>query len=145
MIDLNKKYTTKNGYEVVLYDIVDNWVHGRHLDPKLISWVPTKWHVNNGLNRDQSRATNDNDLVEIVKFKLTSLNCKDVWYHGYYISIPRWVKWIATNSYGDVWVYENKPELDSYGQGWIKAGRLFRVMQNVQFVGDWRDSLNEVF
>lgn len=145
MIDLTKNYKTKCGFEVVLYDdIVNNTVFGRYLDTDFNRWIPDNWNVLTGKNC--SSITKNWDLVEIVKFKISSLNCKDVWYHGYYIRIPEWGKWIVTNSFGEIWCHANKPDLDRcYDRGWVNTGKTFRVTENVQFVGDWRDSLNEVF
>ena len=66
MVDLNKKYKTKNGTEVKLYDIIDDRVMGAaHLvDGLKNTWVAATWNLQ-GLNHNSNF-----DLVEIPNFSI---------------------------------------------------------------------------
>ena len=144
MIDLNKKYTTVGGYEVVLYDIVDNTVFGRYLDPEFNIWIPDKWNVLTGKNCSVPTA-NKWHLVEIVEFNIAATNTKWVYYYGIGVIVPVWANWICTDKNGTVWCYEDKPEIREYGEfGNIGSNSVFQVFDKIQYNGDWRTSLMEI-
>ena len=100
MIDLNKKYKTKQGCDVVLYEIVDNLVFGRrYTDGK---WYACNWYIKTG--QLCKAFTNNMDLVEVPDFsiKSNSIHTKTVNYFGINVTVPAGIRYIATHSDGFV-------------------------------------------
>ena len=70
MIDLNTKYTTKDGKEVKLFTILGNKIFGAIKYDN--EWFEFRWHKN-GKNMFNSEF----DLVEVIKIKSIWINVYD--------------------------------------------------------------------
>lgn len=146
MIDLNKKYTTRNGDPVVLYEIIDNQVFGRwYIDGK---WYACNWYIKTGQLYEETISTMD--LVEVPEFKVISevvRRYKTVKYFDFDIIVPVWVNYIATESDGNVMGFNRSPVLGCKDLSW-NNGRLYdqnaTKLLAVTFDGDWRKSLMEI-
>ena len=149
MIDLNKKYKTKSGLEVVLLDIVDNKVFGRVYTNRLPNgevtkdkkWRSAEWFVENGTYFSKESHL---DLVEVNNFKIKDLRCKYITYFGYKLYVPKWAGWIATDQNGEVWVFEYKPQLTIGNFIAVSKNRTFSILEPIEYEGDWEDSLMEI-
>lgn len=146
MIDLNKKYKTKHGCDVVLYEIVDNQVFGRRCtDGK---WYACSWCIKNGqLYKD---FTNNMDLVEVPEFTIISevvRQYKTVKYFDFDIIVPVWVNYIATESNGNVIGFNRSPVLGCKDLSW-NNDKLYdqtaTKLLSITFDGDWRKSLMKI-
>lgn len=72
-IDLKKKYTTKTGEEVILWEIDGSMVFGRFIDESQEDWVVGIWDVHTGKTTLRGESS-DYDLVE---------KCPDMWVNMY--------------------------------------------------------------
>lgn len=137
MIDLNKKYKTTAGWDVVLFEISDK-IYGK------VNYFNTEWQVFqwtlSGNNRDVDSRYN---LVEVPNFEIKNLNCKCVTYFGYKLYVPVWANWISTDVDGKVWVYVNKPTI-SITRHLYNDGNGFPLLPKIEYKGNWRTSLMEI-
>lgn len=146
MIDLNKKYTTRNGDPVVLYEIVDNQVFGRWYKNKI--WYSCDWFVETSSLHQNS--TSFLDLVEAPEFKVISevvRQYKIVKYFDFDIIVPVWVNYIATESNGNVIGFNRSPVLGCKDLSW-NNDKLYdqtaTKLLSITFDGDWRKSLMRI-
>lgn len=60
--------------------------------------------------------------------------------------IPKWVNYVATNSSGKVYGYENKPIIATDGRAqWTRNSDCKKFyIGRVEFSGDWKESLLEM-
>lgn len=139
MIDLNKKYTTKNGYPVFLYDIVGNKVFGRLFRDE--QWYSSEWSLQDG----EDLYYGGSSLVEVPEFSIISHNIKKVKYLGIELTVPTWTKWICVNALGEIRLFDDVPE---YSETlWIKRiqlGNVGYLPVNIGYTGDWKKSLRQV-
>lgn len=145
MIDLNKKYTTVGGYEVVLYDIVDTTVFGRYYHPLLQRWNMCVWSISSG--KCESASNGNFDLVEVPEFRIVSHNIKKVTYFGILLTVPYWTKWIAVNGLGEIQIFDDVPSCNTMIPRWNKNNSLGDARYlaiNIGYTGDWKKSLREV-
>lgn len=141
MIDLNKKYTTRNGRDVILYDIFGDIVFGRYYNPALQRWYMCVWPMYSG--KCESVSNGDFDLVEVPEFNIVSHNIKKVKYFDIELTVPYWAKWIATDADGELVAFENKP-LYNFNHWYCEIDRQLTLKEFVNYDGDWRKSLMEI-
>lgn len=67
MIDLKKKYETKNRLEVVLYEIVGDKVFGRYFSSVGSFWIPYIWYADTGNVVEDY--TDNHALVEVNPYR----------------------------------------------------------------------------
>ena len=146
MIDLNKKYTTKNGNPVVLYDIVEKTVFGRYKSCITGQWSPCEWSLQYG----KHYAYTGFDLVEVPEFTIISevvRQYKTVKYFNFDIIAPVWVNYIATESNGNVIGFNRSPVLGCKELSW-NNDKLYdqtaTKLLSITFDGDWRKSLMRI-
>lgn len=140
MIDLNKKYKTRNGNPVVLYEIVDNQLFGRWLKGGI--WYSCEWFKETG--RLYPSTVTNLDLVEVPEFAIKSsiIHTKTVNYFGINVTVPANIKYIATHSDGFVFGFYHKPETGLVF--WKSYDREPVKLMQIEFDGDWCKSLQEV-
>lgn len=146
MIDLNKKYTTKNGNPVVLYDIVEKTVFGRYKNCITGQWSSCEWSLQYG----KHYAYTGFDLVEVSVFTIISevvRQYKTVKYFNFDIIVPVWVNYIATESNGNVIGFNRSPVLGCKDLSW-NNDKLYdqtaTKLLSITFDGDWRKSLMRI-
>jgi hypothetical protein len=95
MIDINKKYTTRDGREVVIYAVYDDEVQGAY--KKVNNRWEVTWWLLDGRFTD-SDIKNPNDLIEVQEVTI----------------------WANIVKNGDVYVYPNHAEAIKWGNHWTK-------------------------
>jgi hypothetical protein len=146
MIDMNKKYKTKNGFEVVLTELFDGRVYGRFLVPVSFKWWAASWSALNGACWDDDSGY---DLIEVPEFEILSSNnklIKYVTYFGQELIVPDWTKYIATNLDGKVYAYNNSMPAFISRRRWIQNVNDGKstILTTIKYSGDWTKSLVEV-
>lgn len=144
MIDLNKKYKTNHGWDVVLLDIVENKVFGRYYNPALQQWYSTEWKISTGKCQFVSAIGDNYNLVEVPEFKVNSVKYKKlITYFGVELQVPNWTKWVATDADGELVAFANKP-LYTFNHWYSEIDKVLTLKESVNYDGDWRKSLREV-
>jgi hypothetical protein len=142
MIDLNKKYKTKNGFEVKLFEIIGDRVFGVYNHLKY-GWQPTKWNIFDGAHCTLFGY----ELVEIPQFEISGFNqeqiSKGITVYGQYMIVPVWTKYVFVSNSGNIFASLEKPELDSCGSWWGTKMRA-KVGSVDALRGHIKDSLVEV-
>jgi hypothetical protein len=144
MIDLNKKYTTKNGFEVKLFEIIGDRVFGVYNHLKY-GWQPTKWNIFDGAHGTLFGY----ELVEIPQFQVSGFNqeqiCKEITVYGQYMIVPVWAKYVFVSNRCFVYVSEKKPELSGPSSwDYSSMGTFEKVGEVGVTKGHIKDSLVEV-
>lgn len=143
MIDLNKKYKTKNGFEVKLFEIIGDRVFGVYNHLKY-GWQPTKWNIFDGAHHSLFGY----ELVEIPQFQIFGFEqeqiSKAITVYGQYMIVPVWTKYVFVSYSGNIFASEEKPEFhDDYWNIYdLKLLQLVGTFKCVQ--GHIKDSLVEV-
>ena len=71
-------------------------------------------------------------------------NNKKINYFGMKLIVPKSAKWIATDRYGDVYGYEEKPELVKGSNSWQLNSANYYQVGIVRSVKFWQKSLMEI-
>ena len=143
MIDMDKKYQTKNGLPVELYKKHDCGMFpiiGAYFEHN--AWRPSCW-CNDGGNKENPRL----NLESLPNFKLLRYiehyqeSCN---YFSMNIRVPAGVNWLATDFHGILCGYANEPILTfrrvDDKQGYWCGGNDFVKLARVDFIGDWHQS-----
>lgn len=154
MVELNKKYQTKDGRVVEIYRIDAGGpypVIGATKDLELDAWDLHRWTATGSLF---SNGYTDADLVEIPDFRVTKHTRhykKPINYFSVVLNIHEEIKWLATDSSGNLCGHKQKPVLTYYSSEsfkynhgyWANGGDYIKLAQ-IEFDGDWRKSLMRV-
>ena len=108
MINLKKKYQTKYGLEVVLYEIVENVVFGRYFSIAHAGrWLPCTWYADTGRSVG---GYFDYDLVEVNPYK------------DFVIDEP-----VMVSNNGEIWNRRHFAGVDKRGNSlaWAKGNTLW--------------------
>lgn len=143
MIDITKTYKTKNGFEVKLYDIIDDRIMGAvHLvDNATNIWCAATWNLL-GLSHNSNF-----DLVEIPKFSIDNFRqnslLKAVFYFGKSINVPLGTKYVYVSGNGIVWASTVKPKWYEFSHSWSGWDTDTEVGRT-DYTGNIKDSFVEV-
>jgi hypothetical protein len=147
MISLDKKYQTKKGNEVILFNILEDSIFGaiKKDDGKLI---PGSWNIQSGQYYDYC-LTDYFNLVKIPNFSIPddSLifkphNTKIVKYFGRKIEVPANVFYLATDVNRNLYGFTSKPRISENELHWYDDRIMIGSIG--KYYGDWRDSLQAV-
>lgn len=147
MINLNKKYRTKSGFAVKLFEIIGDQVFGAYNHPDY-GWQPTKWNI----DHKHTNSGYGYDLIEVPLFEISSFTqyqlTKTVLVHGQSMTVPAWTKYVVIHIGGEVYALEQKPcvnaaRCDTYFD-FSNCGKIERVGLIGGFSGNVQDSLVEV-
>ncbi len=143
MIDLNKNYTTKNGLEVKLFEIIGDRVFGVYNHLKY-GWQPTKWNIFDGVHGTSFGY----ELVEIPQFQVSGFNqeriSKEITVYGQYMIVPVWTKYVFVQSDGYVYASREMPELKECYWSVFRLQLYTKVGSVDALQGHIADSLVEV-
>jgi hypothetical protein len=144
-IDITKKYKTENGNEVELYEICNDKIFGKVKERD--RWKLMEWDTD---GKTLSYPTLD--LVIIPDFEISHIVTlvnklyKTVVYFGYCIDVPKYARYIATDSYGGIYWFINRPTAthNIWSNNDCTHGQSARHIVTVDFKGDWISSLKEI-
>lgn len=91
-------------------------------------------------------------VVDMLRYNLflkkEPEHCVVKYYYGAEVVVPECVKFIAMDSDGRVWGYEEQPEMNNVQEGWTTKGdgKVYNVGWRGEKIGnmEWLDSLREV-
>lgn len=142
MINLHNTYTTENGKEVVLYEIIKDQIIGRvkHDD---------KWH---GMQWDTNGQCPNNNLclkikpaITIKSVSNTASLTKQVPYYGTLFTVPYETKYMATDKNGNLFAYTgNQPPKPNLDNGCFTVNDDITFIAQLEFEGEWTKSVTNV-
>lgn len=84
-------------------------------------------------------------MFKVLGIKQNTTKSKYVRYYGLALSVPKWVQYLTTDSYGKVKGHEVKPSVDkNFDRDWYNRYAETNTLATVNFEGDWRESLVEL-
>lgn len=147
MIDLNKKYTLKNGSEVHLFEILNDTVYGRYYDKCSLKWYLGSWNVDYGYSKP-STLSQEWDLIEVPTFKIERIIVKEMKHQNYLgvgLYVPSTVNYIAVSSTGRIYGFQTEPvirtDISVYGGQYWYAYHPDIYLGRCEYSGDWKNSL----
>jgi hypothetical protein len=147
MIDLNKKYKTKDERVVEIYKVDAGGIYpviGAILNPKTKHWDCSRWTLDGTAFLSCSGSLFD--LVEVPNFETVEYvrgYANTVNYFGMRVAVPSGILWLATDEDGTLFGYFSEPYISSAFDGlgyWDTSMSVNLKFANITFNGDWKQS-----
>ena len=84
-------------------------------------------------------------MFKLLSLRQDTTKNKYIRYYGLPLCVPKWVRYLTTDSYGRIKGHEVKPAIEiHFNRDWYNRYAETNTLATIDFEGDWRESLLEL-